>query len=410
MKLKDVFTLYTKSVTPTADKKYHLYSLPAFDNNQKREEVGGTEILSNKFSVPNKCILFNKLNVRFKRVWVVSNEDENKLASTEFFPLVVNEDKIDFLYAYYLLISNFVTNFLSEQHSNTSQSHKRIDSDLLFSIDVELPPMKVQKAIGKFLNDLDSKITLNREINRNLEAMARQLYDYWFVQFDFPDENGRPYKSSGGKMVWNEKLKREIPEGWSSTSIILYASIQNGATPSTKDEANYGGDIVWITPKDLSDQSQKFTFIGERTITRKGYKSCSTTMLPKESILMSSRAPIGLLSIAAVELCTNQGFKSIVPKDQIFSRFLYYMINHHLPIIKQMGSGTTFSEISKEELSKLNIPNVPTNIIKEWDLIVSPIFQRQEKLLLESSELTKQRDELLPLLMNGQVNCDLSLD
>ena len=237
--------------------------------------------------------------------------------------------------------------------------------------------------------------------------MARQLYDYWFVQFDFPDENGRPYKSSGGKMVWNEKLKREIPEGWSSTSIILYASIQNGATPSTKDEANYGGDIVWITPKDLSDQSQKFTFIGERTITRKGYKSCSTTMLPKGSILMSSRAPIGLLSIAAVELCTNQGFKSIVPKDQIFSRFLYYMINHHLPIIKQMGSGTTFSEISKEELSKLNIPNVPTNIIKEWDLIVSPIFQRQEKLLLESSELTKQRDELLPLLMNGQVNCDL---
>lgn len=168
MKLKDVFTLYTKSVTPTADKKYHLYSLPAFDNNQKREEVGGTEILSNKFSVPNKCILFNKLNVRFKRVWVVSNEDENKLASTEFFPLVVNEDKIDFLYAYYLLTSDFVTNFLSEQHSNTSQSHKRIDSDLLFSIDVELPPMKVQKAIGKFLNDLDSKITLNREINRNL--------------------------------------------------------------------------------------------------------------------------------------------------------------------------------------------------------------------------------------------------
>lgn len=172
MKLKDIFTLYTKSVTPTADKKYHLYSLPAFDNNKKREEVDGAEILSNKFSVPDKCILFNKLNVRFKRVWVIDNKDENKLASTEFFPLIVNEAKVDFWFAYYLLTSDFVTNFLSEQHSNTSQSHKRIDSDLLFSIDAELPPMKVQKTIGKFLNDLDSKIALNREINRNLPARS----------------------------------------------------------------------------------------------------------------------------------------------------------------------------------------------------------------------------------------------
>lgn len=104
--------------------------------------------------------------------------------------------------------------------------------------------------------------------------MARQLYNYWFIQFDFPDENEKPYKSSGGKMVWNEKLKREIPEGWSHTTIERYANIQNGATPSTSDEANYGGDIVWITPKDLSDQSQKFTFRGERSITDKGYNSC----------------------------------------------------------------------------------------------------------------------------------------
>ena len=245
--------------------------------------------------------------------------------------------------------------------------------------------------------------------------MARQIYDYWFVQFDFPNENGRPYKSSGGKMVWNEKLKRDIPEGWSHTTIERYANIQNGATPSTSDEANYGGDIVWITPKDLSDQSQKFTFRGERSITDKGYNSCSTTLLPKGTVLMSSRAPIGLLSIAAIDLCTNQGFKSLVPKHESEQKFLYYIVDQFLPFIKQMGSGTTFSEVSKDELAKLKVPDVPSNIIEQWNSKVEPIFRRQKLILKETDTLSTQRDELLPLLMNGQVsvmppevNCDLS--
>ena len=124
--------------------------------------------------------------------------------------------------------------------------------------------------------------------------MAKQLYDYWFVQFDFPDENGRPYKSSGGEMVWNEKLKRKIPASWENKNIEDIADVYNGATPSTINEQNYGGDIVWITPKDLSDQKQKFVYQGERNISQAGYNSCSTHLLPPNTILMSSRAPICL--------------------------------------------------------------------------------------------------------------------
>ena len=211
-------------------------------------------------------------------------------------------------------------------------------------------------------------------------------------------------------MVWNEKLKREVPDGWSHSTIERYAVIYNGATPSTAINGNYGGDIIWITPKDLADQSQKFTFNGERTITIDGYNSCSTVLLPQGAILLSSRAPIGLMSIAAVELCTNQGFKSFVSKNKEECRFLYYLVDQHLPFIKQIGSGTTFKEVSKDELAKLIFPNVPTQIIKRWDSIIKPIFNRQEVILKEIHVLTKQRDELLPLLMNGQVNCDLSLD
>lgn len=170
MKLKDICRLSTKSILPSEDVAYHLYSLPAFDANQEREEVFGRDIHSNKWLVPDKCILFNKLNVRFKRVWRIDNQDKNKLASTEFLPLIIDESKVDFQYCYYLLISDAITNYLCGQNSNTSGSHKRIDSKDFFNIDVSLPTMREQRNIGKILSDIDNKIILNRQINRNLLA------------------------------------------------------------------------------------------------------------------------------------------------------------------------------------------------------------------------------------------------
>ena len=185
--------------------------------------------------------------------------------------------------------------------------------------------------------------------------MAKQLYDYWFVQFDFPNEECKPYKSSGGAMVYNERLKKEVPIDWKVENLIDFAEIKNGATPSTTDEANYGGDIVWITPKDLSDQQSKFVYQGERNITKQGFDSCSTSMLPTNSVLMSSRAPIGLVSIAKHEVCTNQGFKSFIPKSISDSIYLYYYIKHHIKQIEQLGTGTTFKEVSRDDLCKFPI-------------------------------------------------------
>ena len=172
MKLKDIFILVIKSVTPRSDVHYHLYSLPSFDENQTREEVKGKDIMSNKLVVPDKCILFNKLNVRFKRVWMIDNHDSNKLASTEFLPLEVKEDKVDFKFAYYLLLSDIVTKYLSGQNSNTSGSHKRINPDVLLDININLPFRAEQELIGKLLSEFDTKIALNREINRNLPLTA----------------------------------------------------------------------------------------------------------------------------------------------------------------------------------------------------------------------------------------------
>ena len=268
-----------------------------------------------------------------------------------------------------------------------------------------------EESIGTLFMNIDSKIRLNEQINQNLEAMAKQLYDYWFVQFDFPNDEGKPYKSSGGEMVWNEKLKREIPVPWEARLIEEIADVYNGATPSTTDELNYGGDIIWITPKDLSDQKQKFVYQGERNISQVGYDSCSTHLLPQNTILMSSRAPIGLLAIAKTELCTNQGFKSFVAKEENMESYLYYYLQIHIKQIEQLGTGTTFKEVSRDDILRFPILKPENQMLNKWSKIVTGINIRQLSLQKENENLTKQRDELLPLLMNGQVsvNSDLSL-
>ena len=282
--------------------------------------------------------------------------------------------------------------------------------DSYYNIKVLIPEIEEQKRVASVLQNLDHKIALNRQINDNLEAMAKQLYDYWFVQFDFPNEEGKPYKSSGGAMVYNERLKKEVPIGWEVENLIDFAEIKNGATPSTAVEANYGGDIVWITPKDLSDQQSKFVYQGERNITKQGFDSCSTSILPTNSVLMSSRAPIGLVSIAKHEVCTNQGFKSFIPKSISDSIYLYYYINHHIKQIEQLGTGTTFKEVSRDDLCKFPILTIGAkNIYVQWIELQNGIADKQLALTKEIAALTKQRDELLPLLMNGQATVNYHL-
>ena len=311
-------------------------------------------------------------------------------------------------YLYYFL-KNLHLDKMFDKGSSVVPS---LDRKVVHSLNVPfIKDISYQKRVVAILSNLDRKIALNRAINQNLEALAKQLYDYWFVQFDFPNEEGKPYKSSGGAMVWNEKLKRYIPASWETVVVDDVAEVFNGATPSTGDEQNYGGDVIWITPKDLSDQKQKFVYQGERNISQAGYDSCSTHLLPINTVLMSSRAPIGLLAIAKAELCTNQGFKSFVPKEDRIATYLYYHLQFHIKQIEQLGTGTTFKEVSREDVLKFPILKPSYVVLDLWEERVSALNDKQMELQKENENLVKQRDELLPLLMNGQVsvNSDLSV-
>ena len=142
---------------------------------------------------------------------------------------------------------------------------------------------------------------------------------------------------------------------WIECKLSDIGEIVGGATPSTKDDSNYDGDIAWLTPKDLSTFTERYIKKGERSITEKGYKSCSTKILPANSVLFSSRAPIGYVAIAANEMCTNQGFKSIIPNEKVDYVFLYYLLKYKKSAIEGMGSGTTFKEVSGNVMKNIEV-------------------------------------------------------
>ena len=367
-----------------------------------------------KKTVQKGDILFSEIRPANRRFALVTKDDcADYVVSTKLMVLRKYNNEVDLRYFYYCLTNQPFLDMLQRKAENRIGSFPQITFDLLSEYAFPVPSLSEQEKIANIIFSLDHKIELNKQINDNLEAMAKQLYDYWFVQFDFPNEEGKPYKSSGGAMVYNERLKREVPIGWEVENLIDFAEIKNGATPSTANEANYGGDIVWITPKDLSDQQSKFVYQGERNITEQGFDSCSTSILPTNSVLMSSRAPIGLVSIAKHEVCTNQGFKSFIPKSISDSIYLYYYIKHNIKQIEQLGTGTTFKEVSRDDLCKFPILTIGAkDIYVQWIELQNGIADKQLALTKEIAALTKQRDELLPLLMNGQasVNYHLSDD
>ena len=406
MKIKDIVTFVSKSITPQKGVTYNLYSLPSFDEGKTFEVLDGADIQSNKYDVPNKCILFNKLNVRFKRVWRIDSHDENKIASTEFLPLVVDEDVVDFQYCYYLLISDKITNYLCGQNTNTSGSHKRIDPDNFLNIEIKLPKMSIQRQVGKTLSALDRKIVLNKQINDNLEAMAKQLYDYWFVQFDFPNEEGKPYKSSGGAMVWNEKLKREIPQGWSGVSLKDLALTSRNAITPVENEVYQHFSIP------------SFDACGSYSLDNGSDIKSDKFVLQKGQLLVSKLNP-WFNRVVWVPKGTNMigstEFVVLNPNNESESGYIYSVIKSpkFIAYCSQAATGTSHSQrrVSPDVLMAFKV-GYEQGVVQKYGCLIEKIQKQQAELLSEIAILTKQRDELLPLLMNGQatVNYHLSDD
>ena len=251
-----------------------------------------------------------------------------------------------------------------------------------------------QKEIADILFLIDAKIELNNRINRELEAMAKTLFDYWFVQFDFPNEQGNPYKSSGGKMVYNAELKREIPEGWEVKKLSEIANITMGQSPEGSSYNDDGiGEIFF----------QGSTDFGWRYPTIRQYTTQPSRRAKAGDILLSVRAPVGTLNIADNDCCIGRGLAALNSKSG-YDSYLYYVMEYFKQIFdNRNNAGTTFGSITKDDLFSLKLVYPKDDQLKKYNHLVAKYNQMILNNYKQNQQLSELRDWLLPMLMNGQV-------
>ena len=317
-------------------------------------------------------------------------EDDKYIQSQDVAKIICNEDLLYPMFAYYLISSETVKKQLSAAAQQTKIRHT--SPDKIKDCVVWIPDLKEQKHIASILSDLDKKIALNRAINQNLEALAKQLYDYWFVQFDFPNEEGKPYKSSGGKMVWNEKLKRDIPEGWENTTLGDFCEMYQPQTIGTNELVSNGLYRVYGANGIVGRYDKYNHEESEIAMACRGNSCGVLNRTMPYSWITGNEMVIRMRN----NDCCNEFIKQALPYMNIAGAIT--------------GSGQP--QLTRENLSAVSCIKPMKTILQAFSNKVTPIVSFQLQLTLENEELIKQRDELLPLLMNGQVslNSDLSHD
>lgn len=302
--------------------------------------------------------------------------------------LTINEEVADYEFVYYTLKNDYTT--LASLANGGAQQN--LNAQIIKDYVLQMPSLADQHRIAAILSSLDWKIELNNKINADLEEMAQAIFKNWFVDFE-------PFKD--GKFVDSELGM--IPEGWKVGRLDEIADVVGGSTPSkAKPEYYTQKGIAWLTPKDLSNHPAVYTSRGEIDITEEGYNSTSTKLMPKGTILFTSRAPIGYISIAQNDICTNQGFKSLVPK-KAGTCFLYCFLKYVTPEIENKSTGSTFKEASGSLMKSLQVIMPEQKVFEDFETIVSPLFARIESLEKENSRLSLLRDTLLPRLMSGEL-------
>lgn len=324
----------------------------------------------------------------------INDEHSGWFQGSDCIRLRISTQKINPRYlSYYFMLPEHRAWMLSQCSNGTIMAS--LNQKILSIIRFPLAERSIQDQIVNILSCLDDKIDLNNRINANLEAQAQAIFKSWFMDFEtFRD--GEFEDSEHGP----------IPKGWRVGALSEIGTIVGGATPSKAIDEYYtasGKGISWITPKDLSITKNKFISYGKTDITELGYKSTSTKLMPKGSVLFSSRAPIGYIAIADNELCTNQGFKSVVPKEDIGTEFVYYTLHSNLGVIKNLGSGSTFKEVSGSIMKNVRVLIPDMQSIRKFSDTCSVLFKQQKTIEYQNHNLRALRDTLLPKLMNGEI-------
>lgn len=369
--LDEVLSFYNGKKRPTESGNIPVY--------------GGNGILSycNSYNTEGESLIIGRVgaycgNVFYenKKCWISDNAI-----------LAKAKTNVSCKFMYYILKH---TN-LNDMHIGSSQP--LLTQGILKGLTTTMPRFAEQKAIAATLSALDDMIELNNQINKTLEEMAQAIFKSWFVDFE-PFKDGEFEESELGL----------IPKGWRVGKLSDVGEIIGGGTPS-KSKPEYYAEIgiPWITPKDLSINKNKYISRGEIDISELGLRESSARLMPKGTVLFSSRAPIGYIAIAKNAVTTNQGFKSVVPFENISSEYIYLLLKNSINEIESRATGSTFKEISGGEMKKVPIILPPKEIIRKFNEIATTLGKTQASLEDENSILMSIRDTLLPKLMTGEI-------
>ncbi len=340
------------------------------------------------------CIGWDMGNVGVVDVKCVTNQQINSITKIK--------PSFNPFYIYYWLKGK--KDYLFQQASVTRTPI--LNKSTFSNIEIPIPKKAHQDKVANVLISLDKKIDLNNRINSELEGMAKLIYDYWFVQFDFPiseaqaaamgrpELKGKPYKSSGGKMVFNKELKREVPEGWEDAELQDIANITMGQSPPGDSYNEEAEGIVFY---------QGCTDFGSRFPTNRKFTTQPARYASKGDILLSVRAPVGTMNIANEDCCIGRGLAALNSKDDCIS-YLDGVLQYMKQIFdRRNADGTTFGSITKGDLFSLAVIKPSKEVLKNFDVMVKPMFNKQNIIGFENQKLSELRDWLLPMLMNGQV-------
>ncbi len=327
---------------------------------------------------------------------MIWDSEEKIVLSQRLFGLRVN-DRIYNKYLKYYLQSDLGQ---KEILKNTSGSTVFGISAKMFNlINVYYPNKTEQILIGDLLSDLDAKIEVNNKINQELEAMAKTIYDYWFVQFDFPDTNGKTYKSSGGKMEFNKELKREIPEDWEVKRVGKALNTDLGGTPSTKVKEYWNGNFPWLNSGEIAN----FPIIdSEEKVTESGISNSATTLMPKGTCVLSITRHLRP-SILGVDSCANQSVVGLFESENLKASYIYPYLVNEIPRLMSLRTGAQQPHINKRIVDESLIIVPANDILEEYYLKVDSMYKKINNNAFQIKKLAELRDWLLPMLMNGQV-------
>ncbi len=389
---------------------YHNWAITKnLENSFMQASANANEI--RRFSIKKGQVAFTKDSEKRDDIGIatyIADDFDNVILGYHCALITPDDSKVSGAYINAFMQTYLIKKYFSDNASGSGQRYT-LTIDTMNNMPLFLPSLPEQKRIASILSALDKKIALNRQINQNLEALARQLYDYWFVQFDFPDVNGKPYKSSGGKMVFNPILKREIPEGWEVKKLGELCSFNKRTS-----NGRYTSPILYLDTASITNNNVEMLQLLDPE--EDEIPSRARRVVMEGDIVYSTVRPnlkhFGLLYNPKSNMVVSTGFVVITANWSAFRYYIYQFLKQdkvveNLHSIAQ-SAVSSYPSINASDIQNLDIV-VPPNIqIVAFAQIACKIHAQLEIHAQQILSLTKQRDELLPLLMNGQVNFDLS--